>query len=328
MKRFPFCHPAPLIVIGGLVLETVFLGALPAAAQLRTALDPASLAAELRTLEASLSDQTASHAAISLPPAWEVETPERRYSISTTPLRTILASGGKVPIGQAKQWLDQLAGQLESFAAEPARSTANARGKLNRILARPEFAGAGPPSALERLRDRVRAWIVALLDRIFGFVASHPASSQILFWIVLAGTVGFLALWLVRLWSRDAQLLKLPAPNPAAHELRTWEEWLRAARKAAEQGDSRQAIHCAYWAGIVRLQGTGALPADRTRTPREYLGLLTPGPENNISAENARQPLAALTQGLERFWYARRAAGNEDFRESLRHLAALGCNVE
>ena len=126
-----------------------------------------------------------------------------------------------------------------------------------------------------------------------------------------------------RIWSQDAQLLKLPSPKQTAHEIRTWEEWLAAARGAAETGDSRQAIRCAYWAGIVRLQGSGTLPADRTLTPREYLGLL---PREHPS--ELRQPLVSLTQGMERFWYARRPASNEDFRESLRQLAALGCDIE
>jgi hypothetical protein len=316
MKRFPFRDTALWIV----------MAAFPAAAQTRTAPDPASLAAELRTLETSLSDPD-SPAAAALPRAWEVETPERRYSISTSRLRAILVSGRQSRNQEARLWLDQLAQQLEGFGAEPSRSEAGERTRLNAILSRPEFGGAGPPSALARLRDRVRAWIIDFLNKIFEFAASHPAGSQILFWIILAGAVGFLALWLIRLWSQDIQFLKLPAPNPAAHELRTWEEWFAAARKAADQGDSRHAIHCAYWAGIIRLQGAGALPADRTRTPREYLALLV-SEEAGRRPAPLREPLAALTHELERFWYARRSASYEDFRESLRHLAALGCNVE
>jgi len=41
-----------------------------------------------------------------------------------------------------------------------------------------------------------------------------------------------------------------------------------------------------------------------------------------------REPLTALTMGLERAWYANRGAGPEDFRESLSHLEALGCLLE
>jgi hypothetical protein len=98
--------------------------------------------------------------------------------------------------------------------------------------------------------------------------------------------------------------------------VRTEEEWLAAAHRAAAEGDWRQAIHNAYWAAITRLQRSGALPEDRTRTPREYLRLFS-----------GREPLAALTSGLERFWYARRIARPEDFRESLNHLETLGCKA-
>jgi hypothetical protein len=326
MKGFRFRQTGLWIVTQWIVIGGLFISAAPPQApvnlaQVRTGADPASLAAELRNLQSSLSYKTDARV---LPQTWEVETPGRRYSISTGPLQAILASGRGSRVEEAKAWLDRLAAQLEEFGAEPSRSTSGDRAKLDRILARSEFGGAGPPSALGRLRDRVRAWVLDLLEKLFGYAASHPATSHILFWILLAGTVGFLALWVVRLWSQEAQMLKLPSPNQVAHESRTWEEWLAAARKASAQGDSRQAIHCAYWAGIMRLQGAGVLPADRTRTPREYLGLLTPVE----STESPREPLAALTRELERFWYASRAASNEDFRESLRHLAALGCNVE
>lgn len=321
MQWFSFRQIAIQLGMGMLAIGT--LAGAQSRAQSQTGADAASLATDLRGLDASLSDSTDSRAAASLPQAWEVETPERHYSISTGPLRAILTSGRKSRTEEAKQWLDQVATQLEGFAGEHTRP-ADERDKLNRILARSEFGGAGPPNALERFRDRVRAWINDLLERLFQFAASHPAGSQILFWILLTGTVGFLVLWLVRLWSRDTLLLKLTAPLRATHEARTWEEWLASARKAAAQGDWRQAIHCAYWAGVLRLQDSGALPTDRTHTPREYLKLLTVAGTGGES----RESLAALTRELERFWYARRTASQEDFTESLRHLAALGCKVE
>ena len=323
MKGFAFCRTALWIVVGML-----------AASSGDAQENPPALLAKLRNIQSSLSDQTDPQVLASLPPAWDTETAGHRYSISTGPLRAILASGRQTRTEEARLWLDQLAGQLEGFIAEPSRASADDRAKLNKILSRPEFAGAAPPNALERLRDRIRAWILDLLERLFSFTASHPSTSQILFWVALVGAVSFLVLWMVRLWSRDIQSLKLPTPNRISGEAKTWEEWLRAARIAAEQGDSQQAIHCAYWAGVIRLQGVGALPSDRTLTPREYLRNFAPGnfapaaSDNSAAGPISRQPLAALTQALERFWYARRSANNEDFRESLRHLAALGCDVE
>jgi hypothetical protein len=101
--------------------------------------------------------------------------------------------------------------------------------------------------------------------------------------------------------------------------LRDWEEWIAAARHAAERGDLREAIHGCYWAGVTRLQQTGALSPERTFTPREYLKLA----RGSGQAEHLR----ALTRSLERIWYANREASLDDFRESLQHLEGLGCRV-
>src|ERR1700683_2796029 len=120
MKRLPFRQTALCIVTGMLL----------AAAQSQAAEDPAALAAELRALETSLSGQTDSHTIGALPPAWEGQTPERRYSVSTSPLRAILASGRKSHNQEARLWLDQIAGQLEGFAAEPSRPPSSERAKL------------------------------------------------------------------------------------------------------------------------------------------------------------------------------------------------------
>src|SRR5277367_503374 len=108
MKRFQFRHIALWIA----------MGALSAVGQPQAASDPSSLALKLRSLAASLSDQTDSRALTSLPTAWEVEIPQLRYSISTGPLRRILAFPGPARTEEAKLWLDQLAGQLEGFGAE------------------------------------------------------------------------------------------------------------------------------------------------------------------------------------------------------------------
>jgi hypothetical protein len=274
---------------------------------------PASLASELRRLQGAASSGPLK--ADRLPAAWEVQTPQRRYSVSSEPLRKALSAGN---VEQAQKWLDMVAQQLEGYQAAPAAS--RARAKLDRILARREFGGSAQPSAVEMLRRRMVAWFVELLRRLFGALGEHTTTLAVLFWMLVAACVGFLALMLIRWWTRDGPIASLPAPNRTDVPVRTWQEWLAAARQAAEEGDWRQAIHCAYWSAI-RLQDSGALPADLTHTPREFLRLMSDQPAS-------REPLAALTSGLERFWYAQRAAGAEDFRESLTHLETLGCKVE
>jgi hypothetical protein len=136
------------------------------------------------------------------------------------------------------------------------------------------------------------------------------------------------AIWLVRfLQSRDR--FDTLASSGSVIAPRTWQEWIRMAREAANRGDYREGVHSAYWAGIVRLEDSGVLPRDRTRTPREYLRLVTePSSGELLSRPMHREPLAALTSRLERIWYANRGAGPEDFHDSLRQLEALGCPLE
>jgi len=278
---------------------------------------PASLAGELRRLESALNDP-ANARTLTLPSAWDVSTPERTYAISTEPLRALLGKGDK-NIRQAQAFLEMLAQQLEGFDRSPPAS-ASARAKLDRILGRSEFVQT-PPSPLELLREQIIAWIQEMLRKVFGAAAAHPVISEIVFWVVVAACVGFLAVWLLGLWSRGGIASLSQPPNLPRH-LRTWQEWLAEAHRAAAAGDWRAAIHAVYWSGVSRLQQSGVLPEDGTHTPREYLRLYAAGASQN------REALAALTAALERFWYAGRTSGADDFRESLVRLEALGCRAD
>jgi hypothetical protein len=268
--------------------------------------DPGSLAAELHRLE------NGTQAVSSLPASWVVEASGRRYSISTAPLRKMSSAEAQ------RTWLDQLARQLESFPA--ARDTAaSARTQLDRILARREFAPVRPPTLWERLSQRIIDWISGIIRSIVAYAKQHPTSGTILFWLAATVAVGFLGFWLLRLWSGKRRTL-LPQPEPVTLGW-TWQQWVLSAREARDRGDTRRAIHCAYWAAVVRLQDTQLLPRDFTRTPREYLGLV---PDHEIS----RAPLAALTSALERFWYAARPASPADLHESLANMESLGCRLD
>ena len=65
-------------------------------------------------------------------------------------------------------------------------------------------------------------------------------------------------------------------------------------------GEWRDAIHLAYWAGISFLERQGFWKPDRARTPREYLRL-------SLRSEY-RETLRALTQIFELAWYAKPAS--------------------
>jgi len=261
----------------------------------------------------------------SLPASWTVITPERTYSISTEPLRSELAAKSS---DKARVWVNHLATEIKSFSAANEIDARKTRTELDQILKRPEFAGVRPPTPWELLRQRITAWLGQQLEKLFAAIGRHPIGGEILFWVIILLAVGGMALALIRFLANRDRMNTL-SKGESLVTARMWQEWIRAAREAAKRGDFREAVHSAYWAGIARLEDIGALPRDRTRTPREYLGLVARDETTRLApATPIREPLAALTSRLERVWYADRGAGPEDFRESLRQLEALGCRLD
>jgi hypothetical protein len=309
------------ILVGLAVLWQIGLAAFGQAQG--AAFDPASLAAELRRMEIAVENGRGAEIAAALPAAWNVTTPERRYSIPTETLRVLLApdpSQRNLSLELARSWLDQLAQNLEGYSGGAANFPSDARVRLDRILARSEFAGVRPPNAWERFQESVRAWIRRMLEKIFAIAGAHPIGSEILFWLAMAAAVGFAGVSLLRFWGRGANLALSAVPLGPLPE-RSSEQWLTAARAAADSGDLRLAIRCAYWAGISHLQSAALVSKDFALTPREQLRRADP---NAVYFG----PLSALTASLERFWYARRNAGSDDFRASLQQVEKLGCPLD
>jgi hypothetical protein len=98
-------------------------------------------------------------------------------------------------------------------------------------------------------------------------------------------------------------------PAAGAASARDWQLYLADARRAAAAGQWREAIHFAYWAAISRLESKRLWPADRARTPREYLALVA-------ASDPRRAGLATLTGSFERVWYGGRAAGESDYKQA------------
>jgi len=293
-----------------------FSAALMEAQQPPPVFSPAELASQFRQIESTLNANPPLRPR-SLPDQWNVVTSEGRYSIAAQPLRALLGAGR---ISAARQWVDHIASQLESYSKAPPESAESARQRLNTILARREFSNVHPPTAWDLFRERIGAWVASQFQRLLGLFGQYRAGGRVLFWVLIAAAIGFVAMLLIRLGTRDPASLALehPAPQAAA---RNWEAWLQEARRAASAGQWREAIHGAYWAAIARLQENRSLPQDRTRTPREYLRLIAP-------EQPASSSLRALTLGLERFWYAQQTATAGDFEASLRHLDSLGCRID
>lgn len=209
-------------------------------------------------------------------------------------------------------------------AVNPTPQPSPQRQTLTRILAAKEYhAAVARPSLMHQLLEKIGNW----LDRVIAKLQQAGFRSK---WVGTAAEIAFvvliclaLAWFLIRL-ERQGRLGATsfrPEPSPGAASARDWQLWLEDAGKAAGEGAWRDAIHFLYWASISRLESTGQWPADRARTPREYLDLL-PGQSTQ------RTELATLTRSFERTWYAGRPAAQADFHQAERVAARLGARLE
>lgn len=196
-----------------------------------------------------------------------------------------------------------------SSPVAPAPDHGREREVMRQVLAGPEFRGLQQQTVKNSFLEKLAQW----LNHLFASAAALKARSA---WIGRAIVWGFIVAvcvaliygllrlerrWRVRLTPVDSEL-----PAPGAASARDWQLWLEDARRAAASGQWREAIHFLYWAAISRLESRRLWPADRARTPREYLALLAP--------EDPRWPsLSQLTHTFERFWYGGRTAVERDY---------------
>jgi hypothetical protein len=212
----------------------------------------------------------------------------------------------------AEDW-SQAGAEMKKPLPHPAE-----RSTLETILARREFRDVGKTTWREQAIEAIINWLNQLLERLNGVgerLAWLGLLLRSLLWLGLA--VG-LVLGLMQL-QRRSRLRLAPelTPAPDAPSARGWQIWLTDARRMAEEELWREAIHLLYWAAIARLEQIHLWPADRARTPREYLALL--------EADDARrEPLTTLTRSFERTWYGGRAATGDDFAAALAWAAELG----
>ncbi len=345
-----FTQSCRAITLSVLALLTILILPWPAVAQ---ALPPsvlvagsgpynaAGFAAEMRRLGTAIEKSSGNAKEIeaiqkALPPSWKIDTPEAHYEFSSEPLRELLecnkcdAAARKSRFAQAKSWTYAIAPQLEGYAAHGGFSAPDARATLDQILKRREFGAVRPPSQWDLLRERINAWLLRMLNRLFENIGRHPLGAKLLFWLILFAVVGWLAMMLVRFWLGRARMDELRSVGEVAFA-RSWQEWIRAAREAAARGEFREAVHSVYWAGITRLEDAGTISRDRTRTPREHLQLVTEAAAAAVAVPQTskqRDSLAALTSLFERVWYGRGHADARDFESSLQQAEGLGCDLQ
>jgi Domain of unknown function (DUF4129) len=260
-----------------------------------------------------------------LPDAWNVSAHGQRFAVPTTWLRQTLDSLdanhwlAADDCAEMQKRLAAMRADAEAFEQPRAIGQGRARGKLDEILSRREFQEVRGPTWFDELRVRVQNWILDFLDKFFGGLGRHPALGSTLLWLTVGGSVFLFMLLLMRYFLKgtESASLDLESAGPASP---TWKDWGRDALAAAGRGDYREAIHLAYWAGILRMEELGAWQADRARTHREYLRLL--------AADDAhRTPLAQMTSRFELVWYGGNPASARDFEAVIKQLEALGCNL-
>lgn len=195
---------------------------------------------------------------------------------------------------------------------------AKVRATMKEVLAGREFRSLKRPDASDSILERINRWLNKLFEGMDKLSSHSRWIGRALIWgFFLAVGVG-LAWWLLqneRRW-RIRLLPENNGPAPDAASARDWQLWMADAREAAAHGLWREAIHFLYWAVISRLESKRLWPADRARTPREYLALVAP--------DDQRKPgLASLTLTFERTWYGGREAQEADYRSTEEHAAEL-----
>jgi hypothetical protein len=220
-------------------------------------------------------------------------------------------------LAEAQQRLEsdsQHAGETEPQAQDSSAE----RKSLNAILARREYKGTSEVSRQERFDEWLENKLANILEELIGIGARAPWLGYVLEGLLL-GVLATALIWaLIRLERRSrVRLTPEFVPVSGAPSAREWQLWLRDAQAMAAQTRWREAIHFLYWASISRLESMRLWPADRARTPREYLRLLA-------GTDPRRTSLTALTRSFERTWYGGREAYSSDFQAALEIAAALG----
>jgi hypothetical protein len=207
----------------------------------------------------------------------------------------------------------RLARDLAQANGSPAAPPLHAaeRDAMKQVLAGREFRDLKQPTERDTVMERLGAWLNKVIANVDKIRTRSAWVGRALIWgffLAVAVALAWRLVQMERRWRvRLVPLHDRPAPDAAS--ARDWQLWLADARQAAAAGLWREAIHFVYWASISRLESRRLWPADRARTPREYLAL--------VALEDPRQPgLASLTRSFERTWYGGREAAETDYRKA------------
>ena len=135
-----------------------------------------------------------------IPVSWEIDTPERHYSISSRPLISLLrvaesnSAVRKAKLEAARDWISDLQPTGRSIrSAARVGDDSSARAKAKDILSRREYAGIVGTKPGESPAPKINEWIRRLFIWLFGGLGEHPIATQTFFWLIVAVVVAWLA---------------------------------------------------------------------------------------------------------------------------------------
>ncbi len=291
-------------------------------------LDLDSYAAELRRCADQISALRVQPSEIprfrqGLPAYWEVRAGSGKFEVSTAWLGAALGEiethPGQAP-GLWQQIVARLDFQREQAEALAARSEgpplAAARAQLNAIFRGAEFRGLAGPTPWQLWWQRIETWIGTRIERLLERLHLGAETSGYVAYGLIAVALVLLSVALWRSLGRRAREWGEEAPQPAPAA--DWRSWVREAFDAAERGEYRAAIHAAYWGAVARLENSGVIPGDRSRTPREIVRELD-------SQADLRGPFRDLASRFELAWYGYRPPQAADWQETKSQLERMGC---
>jgi hypothetical protein len=252
--------------------------------------------------------------------AEEPDTPQPQATPSTR-------SGEKPFIVKPESTSDLLRDAQDRLAADLAEANGAAaevpnhsleRSAMEQVLAGRDFRNLERPTVQDSLLEKVGNWLNRLFESATRLRAKSAWIGRLLVWGFVVGVCVAL-IWALLQMERRWRVRLVPedhTPAPGAASARNWQLWLEDAQRAAANGDWREAIHFIYWAAISRLESRRLWPADRARTPREYLALVAPDDQRQAG-------LATLTGSFERTWYGGRPAQERDYRLAEQVASAL-----
>jgi hypothetical protein len=255
------------------------------------------------------------------PSSWRLHTDRQDFEISGEGLRRDVRKFEQektvTTASAVRSRIQSMIKDVDGFEAPP-QDISGSRDRLASLLARPEFRDVRGPTFLDRLKQRIIAALVRVLESLFRSSAIPTISKFFVYGLIGLAvlTLAFIAYRQIR----SAGEYESVVPTDLPVSVRNWAVWLAESRAAAARHDWSEAIRLAYWTGISFLELKGAWRPDRARTPREYLRMLS-------ASSEYRETLTALTRRFELTWYAKQRADADAFRQMMQALEKLGCQT-